>query len=133
MLPETIVYINKILNEKHDELYQKYWECEKDKNCNEDLLQEIDDHLYEVIQALVDFQKHNFNWLKGMIFLEKLILPESDLRYRTPLPNVKIVMTEREIYEKLKSQQPSILDKVKKFIERNESFESKFGFTKYTS
>lgn len=61
MLPETIVYINKILNEKHDELYQKYWECEKDKNCNEDLLQEIDDHLYEVIQALVDFQKHNFN------------------------------------------------------------------------
>lgn len=61
MLPETIVYINKILNEKHDELYQKYWEYEKDKNCNEDLLQEIDDHLYEVTQALVDFQKHNFN------------------------------------------------------------------------
>lgn len=61
MLPETIVYINKILNEKHDELYQNYWECEKDKNCNEDLPQEIDDHLYEVTQALVDFQKHNFN------------------------------------------------------------------------
>ena len=43
MLPETIVYINKILNEKRDELYQKYWECEKDKNCDEDLLLEAGD------------------------------------------------------------------------------------------
>ena len=53
-----------------------------------------------------------------MIFLEKLILPEPDLRHRTPLPNVKITMTEREIYEELKSQQPSILDKVRKFIRK---------------
>lgn len=61
MLPETIVYINKILNEKRDELHQKYLECEKDKNCDEDLLLEAGDRFYDASQALADFQKHNFN------------------------------------------------------------------------
>ena len=51
-----------------------------------------------------------------MIFLKKLILPEPDLRHRTQLPNVKITMTEREVYEKLKSQHPSLLDKLKRTI-----------------
>lgn len=61
MLPETIVYINKILNEKRDELYQKYWECEKDKNCDEDLELEAEDRFCAASKALADFQKHNFN------------------------------------------------------------------------
>ena len=61
MLPETIVYINKILSEKYDELYQKWRECEKDKNCDEDLELEAGDRFYEASQALADFQKHNFN------------------------------------------------------------------------
>ena len=60
MLPETIVYINKVLTEKHDELYQKWRKCEEDKNCDENLELEAEDRLYAASKALMDFQKHNF-------------------------------------------------------------------------
>ena len=61
MVPETIIYINKILTEKYDELYKKMHECEEDKNCEEDVEEEAEDRFYAASKALADFQKHNFN------------------------------------------------------------------------
>ena len=55
-----LLYINKMLTEKYDELYKKMRECEEDKNCDEDLVLEAGDRFYEASQALMDFQKHNF-------------------------------------------------------------------------
>ena len=63
--------------------------------------------------------------MKGVISLDQnyhsqqaphIILPERDLRHKTPLPKVKITTTEREIYERLRLQHPSLLDKLKRTI-----------------
>lgn len=45
-----------------------------------------------------------------------IILPERDLRHRTPLPKMDVTTTEREVYERLRLQHPSLLDKLKKII-----------------
>lgn len=63
--------------------------------------------------------------MKGVIFLDqnyhsqqtpRIILQEGDLKHKTALPKIKVTMTEREVYERLKSQHPSLLDKLKRTI-----------------
>ena len=63
--------------------------------------------------------------MKGVISLDlnyhsqkvpHIILPEGDLRHKTMLPKMDVTITEREVYERLKMQHPSLLDKLKKII-----------------
>ena len=63
--------------------------------------------------------------MKGVISLDQnyhsqqvphIILPENDLRHKTPLPKMNVTATEREIYEKLRLQHPSLVDKLKRII-----------------